>query len=389
MTYESVDKLQKVLATEVFQHTKDPKKAAGRALGTLVEIIVFYLLKTWGLHHQLSIEKALQEYGNPLITHNVEYSLHPVLSQVSLFVEQNQKSVTANRILQSLSKQGVDISSFTKKNNVLLTNGILRNCCTIGESASSYLLCNIKDVYPERIELIITEQHKKPYAVFECKRVGIEEGMTKGPQTIEKAKQGAYVARSASSLQKIRSEQGEMQGILYRSNGSYLIKPYYQLLEEIIATHDKELLRKFILTVGIVSNHGNWIKKNKNGYLEFGEEHFQKELMVLAHSYDWLLFLTDKGLSEFIEQLLLKPSPKYNLLKDTFLKSYQEGKKKNEFTKVQMNIEADALLLEFFTEHLSSIEKWFVVVAPQQKSLDTLQEELLTLKKKNWSNYLS
>ena len=38
MAYESVDKLQKVLADEVFKHTKDPKKASGRALGTLVEI---------------------------------------------------------------------------------------------------------------------------------------------------------------------------------------------------------------------------------------------------------------------------------------------------------------------------------------------------------------
>lgn len=30
--------------------------------------------------------------------------------------------------------------------------------------------------------------------------------MKKGPQTIEKAKQGAYVTRTASSLQKIREE---------------------------------------------------------------------------------------------------------------------------------------------------------------------------------------
>ncbi len=46
MAYESVDKLQRVLAEEVFNHTKDPKKASGRALGTLVEIITYYLLKT-------------------------------------------------------------------------------------------------------------------------------------------------------------------------------------------------------------------------------------------------------------------------------------------------------------------------------------------------------
>lgn len=41
MPYKSVDKLQKVLAEDIFEHTKDPKKAAGRALGTIVEIITY------------------------------------------------------------------------------------------------------------------------------------------------------------------------------------------------------------------------------------------------------------------------------------------------------------------------------------------------------------
>lgn len=67
MAYESVDKLQKVLAENIFNHTKDPKKAAGRALGTLVEIITYYLLKSWGMNHQIAIERALHEYGNPSI----------------------------------------------------------------------------------------------------------------------------------------------------------------------------------------------------------------------------------------------------------------------------------------------------------------------------------
>ncbi len=44
MAYESIDQLQKMLANEVFSHTKDAKKAAGRALGTLVEVITYYLV---------------------------------------------------------------------------------------------------------------------------------------------------------------------------------------------------------------------------------------------------------------------------------------------------------------------------------------------------------
>lgn len=49
MGYDSVDKLQNLLASEVFHYTNDRKKAAGRALGTFVELITYYLIRNWGL----------------------------------------------------------------------------------------------------------------------------------------------------------------------------------------------------------------------------------------------------------------------------------------------------------------------------------------------------
>ena len=388
MAYESVDKLQKALADEVFKHTKDPKKASGRTLGTFVEIITYYLLKIWGLNNCISIERGLSEYGNPDITHNVEYSLHPVVRSSLITIDKSDKSITSNGILRALTANGYDHTGFERKNNQLLSNNILRNACTIATSENSFLLSNIiSDVY-EKWELQVYEQNKKPFAIVECKRVGVEEGMTKGPQTIEKAKQGAYVARTASSLQKIRSESGEMQGIIYKSDGSYVIKPYVNLMEEVIYSTDKELLRKFILTVGIVSNHGNWIKKTANGNLNFSEENFQKELTVLAQSYDWLLFLTDEGLSDFIDKLLLCPIPELQFLRDTFLSSYSAGKKKNQFTKVQMNIEADRLLLQYFNDNRATIEGWFNVISPAQKNMTDLKGELEELKNKNWESIL-
>ncbi|MDR3250761.1 MAG: hypothetical protein LBT42_03745, partial [Tannerella sp.] len=303
MGYESVDKLQNVLADNVFSHTKAPKKAAGRTLGTLVEIIAYYLLKTWGLNNHISIERGLEEYGNPDITHNVEYSLHPILRASTVNIGKSKKSITANTILKALEEKGFDLQGLERKANHLLRNGILRNACTIAVSDNTFLLASIKTDNGSEWELHIYEQSKKPYSIFECKRVGIEEGMSKGPQTIEKAKQGAYVARTASSLQKIRTETGELHGIIYKSDGSYLIKPFARLMEDVIYSNDSELLRRFILTVGIVSNHGNW----------FSSENPNKELKVLAQSYDWLLFLTDKGLSEFIDSLLLNPSKQYAL----------------------------------------------------------------------------
>ncbi|MBY0434927.1 MAG: hypothetical protein K2U26_12530 [Cyclobacteriaceae bacterium] len=378
MAYESVDKLQRVLADEVFNHAKDPKKAAGRALGTLVEIITYYLLKTWGLNNQISIERGLEEYGNPDITHNVEYSLHPIIRNSIINVGKTDKSITANTILKTLEAVKFDLTGLERKSNQLLSNGILRNACTIATSENSFLLTSIKADHGKTFDLHIYEQSKKPYAIFECKRVGVEEGMTKGPQTIEKAKQGAYVARAASSLQKIRTEKGELHGIIYRSNGTYVIKPFVDLMEEIIYSNDKELLRRFILTVGVVSNHGNW----------FTSENPNKELKVLAQSYDWLVFLTDKGLSEFIDQLLLNPKKEQKLIRETFLTSYTKGKKKNQFTKVQMNLEADRILLEYFSTNLKTVESWFNIISPKKKKLSTLKDELKELKNKNWKTIL-
>jgi len=110
--------------------------------------------------------------------------------------------------------------------------------------------------------------------------------------------------------------------------------------------------------------------------------------MVLAQSYDWLLFLTDQGLSNFIDNLLLQPTSEMQLLRETFLYSYLEGKKKNQFTKVQMNVEADKLLSKYFNENITVIENWFTVVSPSQKSLKTLKAELEESKNKHWKNIL-
>ncbi|MBC6400660.1 MAG: hypothetical protein GDA37_06535 [Ekhidna sp.] len=219
---------------------------------------------------------------------------------------------------------------------------------------------------------------QKPYVIFECKRVGIEEGIKKGPQTIEKAKQGAYVARTASSLQKIRTDTGEKYGIIYRSDNKPYIKPYVELMEEIIYSDDTELLKKFILTVGVVSNHGNWFT---------GESH-NKELKVLAQSYDWLIFLTDSGLAQFIDELILNPTQEYIKVQEAFKNSYTADRKRNVFTKVKMDFEADKVLLKYFSDKLNEIEGWFNIIAPEGKKITELKNELIELCSKNWSEIL-
>ena len=374
MAYESINKLQNALSEKVFHYTKDKKKAAGRALGTMVEIITYYLLKTWGFNNSTSIERGLAEYGNEDIVHNVEYSLHPIINTYEVAIPNDGNSITATKILRALEKK-IDISKFDKKNNNLLdTHNILRNACTIGESNDSFLLTSFKTVGQHEHELLVFEQMQKSYAIFECKRVGVEEGTKKGPQTIEKAKQGAYVARSASSLQKIRTDTGEKYGIIYRSNNEPYIKPYVELMNEIIYSDNVELLQKFILSIGVVSNHGNW----------FTAEDHNKELKVLSQSYDWLIFLTDNGFAQFIDELLLNPAKKYIKVQEAFKSSYTANKKRNVFTKVRMDFKANVVLLKYFSDKLNEIEGWFSIISPEWKTIVELKSELAKLRSKNW-----
>lgn len=295
MAYESVDQLQKILATKVFHYTQDAKKASGRALGTLVEIITFYLLKSWGFENSVAIERPLAEYGNPDITHNVEYSLHPILRRYTLLLP-SKLPVTSPRILAAIDDSKFSVNGFKKSGNTLLTSdSILRNSCLVASREKPYrshLMANLLAKSPDGFQVTLLEQYAKPYAMFECKRVGVEEGARKGPQTIEKAKQGAYVAKTVSSLDKVRLPTGKLQGIIYKYGDEIYTKPYGELLVEVVESRDSELLRDFILTVGVTSNHGNW----------FTSENHNKELKVLAQSYDWLIFLTDEGLAEFITE---------------------------------------------------------------------------------------
>ena len=198
--------------------------------------------------------------------------------------------------------------------------------------------------------------------------------MSKGPQTIEKAKQGAYVARTVSSLQKVRLADGKMGGITQRDDGTFLCGEYDELIERIVDQGTPDELRNFILTIGVVSNHGNW----------FTAENQNKELKVLAQSYDWLIFLTDRGLADFISELLLDPTPELEPARRAFMASYNGEKNGTRFTKVQIDIEADAVLVEYFKNHKERIESWFNIISPKDRNLDQLRHELTTLIQKDW-----
>ncbi len=380
MSYQSVDQIQKVLTKEVFHYAKDAKKAAGRALGTLVEIITFYALKSWGLERHVAIERPLPEFANDDITHNVEYSLHPSSPMAQIEFDRNTLPFTAKKIAKHEKIAALCIPAGSLKQNVLLSRDlILRNCCTICDLGEVFLNAYLDNFIGSKGSCSVMSLRHRPFAIFECKRVGVEEGMRKGPQTIEKAKQGAYVARTVSALQKVRLTNGSIGGIFQKRDGSIHFGDYYDMIAKVIASNDADILSRFILTVGVVSNHGNW----------FTLENHNKELRVLAQSYDWLLFLTDQGIAQFIDELLLHPAKELRAGKKAFLASYTGQKGVNQFTKVQIALMADAALQSYFISRMNDIEAWFNIIAPAGKGLDVLKRELDTLKRKNWQEIQS
>lgn len=374
---QSVDALQRALANNVFHYAKDSKKAAGRALGTLVEIVTFYLLKTWEYENHIVIERRLPEYGNPEITHNVEFSLHPSRGSFKVAFDQAHLPITSRKILKHVDAS-LWPNSEPKSTTLLSTKKILRNACALYEDDNILLIGHLSKRTQTKYQVTINQLMPHPFAIIECKRVGVEEGTKKGPQTIEKAKQGAYVARTISSLQKIRMSDGSVYGVLNSNGKGILCKPYATFLKKIIQSSNPILLRDFTLTIGVVSNHGNW----------FTSDNHNKELKVLTQSYDWTLFLTDEGLSKFVDSLLLRPSKRYLPVREAFIQSYQKTNPGNIFTKVNIAHDADAALQQYFTRNLRKIENWFNVISPFDRSIEQLNRELMKLSSKNWEKIL-
>lgn len=375
MAYASIDAIQNVLAAEVFHYARDSKKAAGRAIGTLVEVIAFHLLKAWGFESHTLIERHIPEYGNPDLTHNVEFTLHPGEDSAIINLRDSDLPFTANKMRRQAgigerwNRRGV------KSNQLLSRRGLLRNSCVIYEHDDELYAAYLGGKVGDEWEIAIRRLLIQPLALFECKRVGVEEGMKKGPQTIEKAKQGAYVARSVSALQRIRMSDGSVYGALPMPDNSVMVRPYAAILQEIVNSDDPDLLRHFTLTVGVVSNHGNW----------FSSDDYNKELEVLAQSYDWLLFLTDEGLAQFISDLLLEPTEDRKPAREAFIGSYTGERGVNRFTKIQMPLTADSAIQGFFAERLPAIEEWFNIISPKGASLSALKQEIGALMRKDMS----
>ena len=343
----------------------------------LVEVITFYLIKSWLYENNVAIERRLPEYANPSITHNVEFSFHPSSEIATLETRKTDTPLTAKKIHRLLNSPGWSRDGF-KTNNLLSNDGILRNGCVLHEDNDRLMVARLAGSTATDYRVSVNRLVPHPFAVMECKRVGVEEGVNKGPQTIEKAKQGAYVARTVSALQKVRMRDGTTYGVLQTDTGQLRYEPYNDFLHQIIESNDRGLLEDFTLTIGVVSNHGNW----------FTAEDHNKELKVLADSYDWLLFLSDTGLAQFVRSLILEPDEQHEAVSTAFHQSYDGNRGGNRFTKVRMDLRADLALRDYFDRNASKVEGWFNVISPADASIDKLKYHLDMLASKDWEAIL-
>jgi hypothetical protein len=187
MSYPSVDQLQKILTRDVFHYAKDRKKAAGRALGTLVEVITFYTLKSWGLG-PFAIERPLPEYRNPEIAHNIEYSLHPSSKIAVITFTADDIPITTPKIIRGMAEHAEKLRGLRARSNQLLsTSGVLRNACTIGDVAGGFIVADLQGVQEDKFSVNVCLLRPNPFAIVECKRVGVEEGTKKGASNYRKS----------------------------------------------------------------------------------------------------------------------------------------------------------------------------------------------------------
>jgi hypothetical protein len=371
VSYESIDKLQRAMAAEVFGHSKDSKKAAGRALGTILESLTYFVLRGWGLRDSIAIEQRLPEFGNPEITHNVEFSLHPNRRSIEVVLpgEISQAWTTTRVIRQSESLQEFLSGWELQPRTLIGADGVQNNCVILHQSERGIVTAQIEQ-RNGGLNLRVNEIETAPYAMVECKRVGVEDGQKKGPTTIEKAKQGAYVAQSLSSIYRVGRPDGPPLAV-YWIDGKPTIGDYDDLMATLIESGTKSSMDGMVITIGVVSNHGNW----------FTGEYLNKELKVLRGAYDWLLFLKDEAMATFISETLLDPEPEFAPIKQAFLSTYTADRKgKNRFTKKTMDRHAYLAMAHYFESKKSTIEaSWFEVLSEGHGSLQGLRDQLQVL----------
>lgn len=363
----SVDEVQRELEKSIFVERRDAFKATGRALGTIQEIIVYFLFEVYNIGERLFLEYPLPEYGRPDIVHNVEFSIHPLVS-----IEPIEYSGRVNKNIQfpkelkknfkeQIKKIKTSVTLIEKNREFDRETRIINPCFIRNINEWTYDKI-FKAGYVEDTSGLFITNLSKPISFIECKRVGLETGTTTGPQTIEKAKQAAYLALRCSKLQKIITSD-DILGFLDLKD-RFICRPYEELWSEILDKKDVELLNGVVRSIIFLSNHINW-------YLNDIEK---KDLHILKQSYDWTIWIEDKALAEFVKIFILPEG----IIRNVFYKNYvQRSKGGTFFTKNRLDNEVYRILYSYFRRNKEEIARnWLTVLSPEEKTFIDLINEI-------------
>lgn len=377
MPYNSIDEIQSFIADSFFKKNKDPKKSAGRVLGTFVEIITYYLLKSFGFHKNMAIDTRLPEFDCRALTHKTELTLHRLRLLKSMAVDRNA-SFSSDDALKEFKFKPDDLLNDWMNNwmydrDFVLSpsekiidaphgSSCIKNGVTIGRS-SRYMYAVSVDSSEDTCTC--SKLECVPFAAFKCRRSG-----GRGSKTFKQVKQGIYVMRTFSALRRVKTSGGAMKGFVLCAFGKYILDDYFKLMERILIG-DLRGLYGFTLTVGVVSNYGNW----------FTSDNPDDDIKALQHEYDWLLSISDDGLAKFAGHILsdAMPACRAAFTSSCSVNSATRRKNINTFTKSFIDYDADVELTKYFTDNADEILSWFNVMFPAGGSIDMLKIILRSL----------
>ena len=104
----------------------------------------------------------------------------------------------------------------------------------------------------------------------------------------------------------------------------------------------------------------------------------------MAQSYDWLLFIPDPPICQFVEELIFNPVIELLPARDAFLESYKQDGTANTFTKVTVRVAADQSLKHYFKTHQAEVESWFNIIEPRNGTIKELRKDMQKLAGKDW-----
>jgi hypothetical protein len=366
----TVDRVQQRLMKEVFDDRKDIKKTAGRALGVVQEVIIGYLLRHNGLSNRILLETDLPEYrpgsSEPGLTHRVEFTLHQLISTKMAAVKETKRNGRSGSYLVSKQEAEEGLDGSLKLVSNLGLGGIYLFSIPFKQKSSidfsSAGVFHVAECVSDK-QCEIRTLSAAPVAYIECKRVGLEEGTATGPQTIEKAKQAAYVALRSSAVQKIRTPKGLYGAFYHNMDKNFKFQPYESVWEEII--RGRLVVPGAVRSVVFLGNMVNW----------FPGGVAKKDIKVLVENYDWVIWVEDAALVQFAEDLLFRKTK----VAEAFKRQHSSNRKLGErlFSKQSMWIPAHEELCSYIASNYQTIKKkWFRVLGREKMATDDLFLEL-------------